>query len=104
MQIKNPTKSPIEGVKIKGVMYGIGAEATLENIPEEHARYWQSLHHFLILKKDKVEESKIEMPVPKVEEVAESTEEEPMEVPMAMIEEEPMPEEITKPKSSKKIK
>ncbi len=104
MQIKNPTKKAIEGVKIKGVVYGIGAEETLDNVPEEHARYWQSLHHFLILKKDKVEEPKMEMPSPEVEEVIVPAEEEIAEVPMAMIEEESVQEEIVKPKSSKKIK
>lgn len=53
MRITNPTKNRIE-VSIKGVKYAIEPEGILENIPEEHARYWQEdLHKFLILRKDK---------------------------------------------------
>lgn len=70
MIIQNPTKNKIE-VKVQGVIYSIEAEGTLENIPEEVARYWQeNLHKFIILKKDKVVETKsekIEVPAPAVE-------------------------------------
>lgn len=59
MQIKNPTNNKIEGVLIKGEVYSIDANGTLDNIPEEIARYWQeNLHKFLILKKDKLENIK----------------------------------------------
>lgn len=59
MIIKNPTKEAIEvSIGTMGnagaAIYRIEAEGTLENVPEEHARYWQeSLHKFLILKKEK---------------------------------------------------
>ena len=73
MQIKNPTKEKIEGVQIGENIYTIEAEGTLENVPESDARYWQeNLHKFLILRKDKLEDVKVEtveIPTPKVEEV-----------------------------------
>ncbi len=73
MQIKNPSNNAIKDVRIFGVLYTIDAEGTLENVPENHARYWQeNLHKFLILRKDKLEEvkeDKIEVPTPKVETV-----------------------------------
>lgn len=75
MQIKNPTKEKIEGIQIGENFYSIDAEGTLENVPEADARYWQEyLHKFLILRKDKLEEVKVEtveIPTPKVEEVPE---------------------------------
>ena len=73
MQIKNPTKEKIEGIKIGENIYSIEAEGTLENVPETDARYWQeNLHKFLVLRKDKLEDVKVEtveIPTPKVEEV-----------------------------------
>lgn len=68
MQIKNPTKENIE-VQIDGVRYAIEAEGSLFEIPESVARYWQTLHGFLILRKDKAETSKTieEIPEPAVE-------------------------------------
>lgn len=69
MKITNPTKDHIE-VSIKGIRYAIEPEGVLENIPEAVAREWQeSLHKFLIIKKDKLEEVKVEnveVPAPKV--------------------------------------
>ena len=73
MQIKNPSNKAIENVQIFGVKYSIEAEGTLDNVPEVHARYWQeNLHKFLILKKDRLEDKKVEdvveIPSPKVSE------------------------------------
>lgn len=70
MQIKNPSNKAITDVKIYGVSYSIDAEGTLENVPEEHARYWQSLHSFLILRKDKREEPIVDVIVPPAPKVA----------------------------------
>lgn len=100
MQIKNPSNKAIEDVKIFGVSYSIDAEGTLDNVPEEHARYWQeNLHKFLILRKDKLEAKPevVEIPTPKIEEVMESvpeTEETVEEVKDAAEEELPVPEAI----------
>jgi hypothetical protein len=74
MQIKNPTKTKIEGIKIGASTYSIEAEGVLNNVPEKDARYWQeNLHKFLILKKDSLEtgvkQEVVEIPTPKVEEV-----------------------------------
>lgn len=71
MKITNPSNKAIENVRIFGVLYSIPAEGTLDNVPEAHARYWQeSLHKFLILRKDKLEEVKKieveEIPTPTV--------------------------------------
>lgn len=71
MKIKNPTKEPIE-VLIKGTTYRIEAEGTLNNVPDEAAEYWQSLHKFLELRKEKVEDVKVEIPAPVVEAVIEA--------------------------------
>lgn len=95
MQIKNPTKEKIEGVQIGTNIYSIESEGTLNNVPEEDARYWQeNLHKFLVLRKDKLEDSKevvsqetiVEIPTPKVEEVIKDTKEE--EIVPEVIEEE----------------
>ncbi len=79
MQIKNPSNKAIENVKIFGISYSIEAEGTLDNVPEAHARYWQELHKFLILRKDKLEEVKkeevVEIPAPAVAEVITPSEE-----------------------------
>jgi len=89
MKIINPSNKAIENVRIFGVLYSIEAEGTLENVPEAHARYWQELHKFLVLRKDKLEdvtkvETKLEIPTPffpevkteEVEEIEEVVEEE----------------------------
>src|SRR3990167_8349638 len=89
MQIKNPSNKAINDVRIFGVSYSIEAEGTLDNVPEHVARYWQeSLHKFLILRKDKLEEKKEE----KVE-----VPEAPIEVPMARIDEDEISEEVVTP-------
>ena len=79
MKIKNPTKEAIE-VLIKGTTYRIEAEGTLNNIPDDVAEYWQSLHKFLELRKEKVEEVKVEVPAPEVEAIVEETVAEEAEV------------------------
>jgi len=70
MQIKNPINSDIK-VSIKGESYFLPANGTLSNVPEAHARQWQeSLHKFLILKKDELEavvKETIEITKPEVE-------------------------------------
>ncbi len=90
MQIKNPSNNAITDVRIFGVSYSIEAEGTLDNVPEEHARYWQeNLHKFLVLRKDKreepkVEEEVVEVPKPKVEEVSAVSVQEPEKVEEAL--------------------
>lgn len=114
MQIKNPTKDTLE-VTVKGVAYSIEPEGTLNNIPEEHARYWQeNLHKFIQIKKDKLEdlpvEETVEIPQPKVEEVKQEVSEAyeaPVETGLAMTEETPIVEEEkveAKPSKNKKAK
>lgn len=69
MQIKNPTKDALE-IQFKGVRYAIEPEGTLDNVDESVARFWQeSIHKFLILRKDKAELTSVEtveIPQPKV--------------------------------------
>lgn len=104
MQIKNPTKEAIKNVKIKENVYSIEAEGTLNNVPEEDARYWQeNLHKFLIIKKDSLEATPqpetVEIPKPEtVEEVKEEVVE---EVVVETVEEEPVVEEKPKKKTNK---
>lgn len=63
MQIKNPTKEVLE-VQVKGIKYRIEPEGTINNVPEEHARYWQeSIHKFIILRNEKSEVVEEEAPV-----------------------------------------
>lgn len=91
MKIYNPSNKAITDVRIFGTLWSIDAEGTLENVPEETARYWQSLHSFLQIKKDKLEDKKvetIEVPAPKVAEVLEST---PEEITPEVVEEPTVP-------------
>lgn len=102
MKIYNPSNNAIENVSIFGVKYSISAEGTLDNVPEAHARFWQeSLHNFLVLRKDKLEtptEEKVEVPEPKVKEVLEESAPEEVETVTETKEEitVPSPEDITK--------
>lgn len=72
MQITNPLNTKI-AVQIKGVVYEIEGGDTIYNIPEDIARDWQEkTHQFIILRKDKMEDKKVEtveIPTPKVEKV-----------------------------------
>src|SRR3990167_2235680 len=106
MQIKNPSNKALNNIRIFGELYSIEAEGTLENVPEHVARYWQeNLHKFLVLRKDKLEEKKVEVvevPEPKVEEVVESTPEVAEASPVVeeeIKEEEESPVVVEKPKS-----
>ena len=82
MRIKNPIKENIE-VIIKGIPYFLPSEGILENVPEEHARYWQeSLHKFIQLEKDKVAVVKEEV----TEKIIEKKEEEKEEVKAEVVE------------------
>lgn len=70
MQIKNPTENALD-VQVKGVKYHIEAEGTLNNIPEEVARYWQeNIHKFIQIQKDKLE-AEVSVPVIDVSKVKE---------------------------------
>ena len=106
MQIKNPSNNAIENVKIYGISYSIEAEGTLDNVPEAHARYWQeSLHKFLVLRKDKLETVKaevvIEIPLPKVTELElHETKEEEEETEKEVLESIP----VVKEKKNNKVK
>ncbi len=115
MQIKNPSNNAINDIRIFGVLYSIEAEGTLDNVPEEHARYWQeTIHKFLILRKDRLEAKPetIEVPTPKVEEVKPEVVEAPIEAPTATVIEEVKKEEVSvvaekpkaKPATVKKVK
>lgn len=96
MKITNPTKEKIE-VQIKGVKYSIEPESSIDNIDEEVARFWQEgIHKFLILRKDKLEDTKIDteviaVPEPKIGEVV--VEETMKEVTMPEVETEVVIEE-----------
>ena len=90
MQIKNPTKNDIK-VSIKGIPYCILAEGTLNNVPEVHARQWQeSLHKFLILRKDSSEKVEVKPTIPK--EVIAEVKEPVVEAPKKEVKEEPKKE------------
>ena len=95
MIIKNPTNEKIS-VLIKGVSYTVEAEGTINNVPEEHARYWQeNLHKFIILRKEKeIVSEVIEIPQPSIEAVEpEPVEEESVEEIEVLESEEVSPEE-----------
>ena len=112
MQIKNPSNKALNNIRIFGELYSIEAEGTLENVPEHVARYWQeNLHKFLVLRKDKLEEKKVEVvevPEPKVEELVEPTPEVAEASPVVEEEvKEESPVVVEKPKSKgrpKKVK
>lgn len=108
MKIYNPSNKAITDVKIFGVSYSIDAEGTLENVPENVARYWQeNLHKFLQIKKDSLElKGSEDIIIPKKEEkeiVVEIKEDETLET--ANVEKTEEKEVVTEtPKSVKKSK
>jgi hypothetical protein len=52
MKVINKTLNDLE-VQVKGVKYVLPANSHLDNVNDEHARYWKDfLHSFIELKKD----------------------------------------------------
>jgi hypothetical protein len=103
-KVVNPTKEDLT-IMVKGVSYTLGAEGSLDMIPEFVAKHWEGLHAFLKFEKMKsVPVSRLQEELPVVEEIVIEKVEEVVEEIAEEKVEEAIVEEVVEEKPVKKGK